>query len=353
MRKSGIEMIRLLAMFFVVTLHVLGAGGILRSVEKGSQTYFVLWLIEIIAYIAVNLFGLISGYVMYQKKMTVKKFLNFYFRVFFYTIMIWLVMLAMGWYDADFGVAFLMSLPHKTKLWYIQCYFMLMILMPLFNLFLQKTEEKYLLRYLFILVATMLIYPAFENNDVWDFDGGYSIIWLCLLYFAGGVIAKCKIDEMVSRKRWMFYWLISVLFIWGSKIGMEQVANRGAQEYEEYNFLITYVSPPMVIAAFCLFCAFSTIRIKMPKWFYVVSGASFGVYIVHLHHALTGIIITNRFVVYAQWPAIKMLLRIACGIVGIFVCSLVISIVLGFLYDKIWLWMNRMLERRKANEKQM
>lgn len=348
MRKSGIEMLRLLAMFFVVTLHVLGAGGILGSVAKGSKTYYALWLIEIVAYVAVDLFALVSGYVMYNKKMTVKKFFNFYFRVFFYTLIIWGVTRLIGWHQASVQTMLSMSLPHNVCLWYVYRYLPLMILVPVFNLFLQQTDKQKLFGYIIVLFIGFVLAPFLLGEDFCNLSNGYSLIWLCVLYLIGGITAKLGIDEMLSRKKWCFYWIISVLFIWGSKIIMEHVANYAAEEYEEYNALVTYVSPTMVISAFCLFCTFSTVKVDMPKWFYVASGASFGVYLVHMHYFLLGKYITNKFVVYAQWSVASMFIRVICSVIGIFIGSLLVSIVLGFLYDKIWLLINKLLERRKS-----
>lgn len=62
-RESGIEILRMTSMLMVVTLHVLGAGGILDTVEPLSLNYAVCWFLEIANYGAVNCFGLISGYV--------------------------------------------------------------------------------------------------------------------------------------------------------------------------------------------------------------------------------------------------------------------------------------------------
>ena len=63
-RNYGIDALRLISMFMVVVLHVLGQGGVLKAAKNGQ--YIISWLLEIIAYCAVNCYAIISGYVGYS-----------------------------------------------------------------------------------------------------------------------------------------------------------------------------------------------------------------------------------------------------------------------------------------------
>ena len=46
-RNYGIDFLRVISMFMIVILHILGNGGILASVQTGSSTYHASWLMEI------------------------------------------------------------------------------------------------------------------------------------------------------------------------------------------------------------------------------------------------------------------------------------------------------------------
>ena len=63
-RNYGIDLLRIISMFFVLILHCYGQGGIIYHATQGTIQYKFSWMIEIIAYCAVNIFALISGYVM-------------------------------------------------------------------------------------------------------------------------------------------------------------------------------------------------------------------------------------------------------------------------------------------------
>ena len=59
-RNYGIDMLRLVAMFFVVICHVLGHGGVMKNAT--GYNYSVSSLLQIVAYCAVNCYAIISGY---------------------------------------------------------------------------------------------------------------------------------------------------------------------------------------------------------------------------------------------------------------------------------------------------
>ena len=62
-RNYGIDLFRIVSMFMVVVLHVLGQGGILDGTIGVAGNYETAWFLETAAYGAVNCYALISGYV--------------------------------------------------------------------------------------------------------------------------------------------------------------------------------------------------------------------------------------------------------------------------------------------------
>lgn len=67
-RNYGIDLLRIVAMFLVVILHILGQGGVLKAVESNEINFTVSWLLEIGAYCAVNCYALITGFVLFFRK---------------------------------------------------------------------------------------------------------------------------------------------------------------------------------------------------------------------------------------------------------------------------------------------
>ena len=87
-RNYGIDALRIIAMFMVVILHVLGKGGVLISLEKFSLGYEIAWFLEILVFCAVNCYALISGYVMYGSKPKYSSLALLWLQVAFYTVLI-------------------------------------------------------------------------------------------------------------------------------------------------------------------------------------------------------------------------------------------------------------------------
>lgn len=73
-RNSGIDLLRIISMIMIVTLHLLGHGGILNNLEPFTSGHYSAWTLEIIAYCAVNCYALISGYVSVHQNSNIQTF---------------------------------------------------------------------------------------------------------------------------------------------------------------------------------------------------------------------------------------------------------------------------------------
>ena len=87
-RNAGIDMLRILSMFLIVILHVLGQGGAMVRISTHPETYHVCWLMECTALCAVNCYGLISGYVGVRSTWRPSRILYLWVIVFFYSVLI-------------------------------------------------------------------------------------------------------------------------------------------------------------------------------------------------------------------------------------------------------------------------
>ena len=91
-RNYGIDLLRIVSMYMVVILHILGNGGVLTNLELLSLNYYSAWFLEISCYCAVNCYALITGYVMVDSKFSYKKILNLWLDVLFLRLFFTIVM---------------------------------------------------------------------------------------------------------------------------------------------------------------------------------------------------------------------------------------------------------------------
>lgn len=87
-RQHGIDVIKSIAMLMVVTLHVMGHGGIFAACEPASHTLESAVFLESAAIIAVDLFVLSSGYLGYGSSHGLARILQLWLQTFFWSLSI-------------------------------------------------------------------------------------------------------------------------------------------------------------------------------------------------------------------------------------------------------------------------
>lgn len=292
-RNYGIDLLRMFSMFLVVMLHVLGCGGVLDATEAGSAAHYLAWGLEGAAFCAVNCYGLISGYVMWNRKGSAGKLLSLWTSVFFWSVVGTIVVLAMGKLPADTNMLPIWSRAFfpvtNGQYWYISAYFLLYLLMPALQAALAHLSRATLTAMAagaFLLVS---VGAQIAGTDAFAMGGGYSAIWLALCFFWGGYIAKYNLLARMRGWWGAVLWVCAALVVIGTKIVLEQVC---AQKYGSIFYL--YTSPFMVLAAFGLLLFFAKLRITDDLAKGVIkflSPAALGVYLVHTHSLVFSYII--------------------------------------------------------------
>ena len=190
-KNYGIEWLRILSMYMVAVLHTLGQGGILGSFKQGDLSFSIAWFLETAAFGAVDCFALISGYVGYHSHFRYKKGLRLWFQTFFYTLGITIVFAIFmpeavtndQWIAAFFPIM-------KKQYWYMTAYAGLFILIPILNRAIVNLSGRELLKICIAIFLVFSLIPTLLNETVFGLGGGYSAIWLLLLYICGGFWGK-------------------------------------------------------------------------------------------------------------------------------------------------------------------
>ncbi len=122
-KNNNISLLRILSMFMVVMLHVIGNGGVRGGFERRSINYVIAVAVELINYSAVNLFALISGYLMYdRKKGYLEKIISFFLKTMLFSVLVSFI--GIIFFDkiscVDFKSVIYSSIPIYSSLWYIK-----------------------------------------------------------------------------------------------------------------------------------------------------------------------------------------------------------------------------------------
>lgn len=270
-RKSNIELLRIVAMLFVVLLHAnyfsLGRVDITDIIINPIPAFFKAYL-EQLCIVCVNVFVLISGW--FGIRPTLKGGLSLLFQVFFFHILIILVLLAIG--ESIPASGFYRLFYEDSPYWFVIAYLILYAVSPILNAFIETVNVR---TYLSVLVSFFLLEFAFgwmSNVAGAVYNEGYSAISFMGLYLLARYLYKyaTKIITFSIPQNIMLYFLFSLL-----PILLFFLTKR------EFNYM-AYTSPFVISASVFFFMAFNKMKFSN-KVINYLACSSFAIYLVHLH----------------------------------------------------------------------
>ena len=290
-RNYGIDLLRIIAMFFVIILHSLGRGGILRNVVVDSAQYKFAWLLEIIAYCAVDIFALVSGYVSYDKKSKTKNYINLWFQVVFYSLVIVLLFQIINpsiITEKDYIRSFFPVI--NDTYWYFTAFTGLFILKPLLDKAINNIETKDLKKIFVMIILIFSLYSVITKNfALGKIGNGYSVIWLVVLYILGAIINKCEIGKNMKPIKILVGMIILILITYLVKV---YGTNNIKFMKDTFNLtidrgtLIDYTSPTILGVAILFIIGFSKMKFKTTSTKIITFGATsaFTIYLLNTHY---------------------------------------------------------------------
>ena len=195
-RNYGLDVLRCVAMIMVVILHFLDKGGILRDLsDEGSfnAADTVAWLLEAFCIVAVNLYMLMSGYLLYSGSFKLSRLLKLVAKVWLYSVIVGFIGIALGTptesVDTYFKLRLLFPVSMNTY-WFMTAYIFFYMLVPVLGIAakaMNKAQMKLLIGgLLFFHVMIKTIVPAQLTADA----AGMDAMWYVVLYFVAVYIRK-------------------------------------------------------------------------------------------------------------------------------------------------------------------
>lgn len=326
-RNYGIDFLRILSMLFVLLLHILKHGGILANLEKFSLAYNIAWFVEICAFCAVNCYALISGFFGYSSKQKYSNIINLYFQTAFYAVLATGIFYIMN-PDEIGKKAFIKAVfPFGFNVyWYFTAYFCMFFFIPFMNKILEVCDFKQLTGLVSASIIFFSIIPLIFKSDVYFTNNGYTVLWISVLYIIGGYIRKYELHKKISNIKCILIYFGATLVTFGQKVITEYVKFIVDGKTVNEGLFIKYTSPTMVICAVSLLCLFAKVDFKdgMKKLTAIFSPFAFSVYLIHTAPFVWSKVMKNRFVTFAEFNPIVMILVVFATAIGIFaLCSLI------------------------------
>ncbi len=269
-RNSSIELYRIIATFAVLIVHFNGwflGDWPLPAYDINNPTLFRTgqMIISAAVIICVNMFVIISGYFGIKLKLSSIVKLYIYLALIYVPLYLIRFISTHEFVFADFlGKFFVISCAG----YFIQCYFMLMILSPVLNAFIEKYRKRSLV-WVMLFIMLEFWFGCVMEVDEMGYNHGYSVIHFVLMY----MIARCiKLyeDDIKKINQWVWvlsYLLCTVVIVICFMLGVK--------------WCWDYSNPIVVISSVCSFLPFlyKAYYNKVINW---IASGTLAVYIIHV-----------------------------------------------------------------------
>lgn len=330
-RNLSLDLLKIICMAMVVVHHVNLFGMDMEKVSLFSGVYVFRNISESFCVVAVNCFVLCTGYFLSTKEVRYKRLISLWVQVATYSTVIYIILSVFTELEITFNLKDFIKqcFPLLTdQYWFFTCYFLMYILIPVLNKFIQHTEKK---EYLQCLITLLVVFSVADNLNVlgnsFGVKSGYSLIWFFVLYLVAGYIRKYPL-QYGAKTYGKLYILISFLSFF-IKVFMDGFADKLPPIYTD-NRLYAYNSPFVFGAAVCCFLFFVNLKIniknkKIEKLVMTISELSFGVYLLHEHNMMREVLWGAIDFTRMENSALAYLIALVIIVIGIFIVGILIE----------------------------
>jgi len=287
-RNSAIELLRIVSIMMIIIHHTIVHGGL-----YGNQTNLLSRVLSHFYYmgnIGINLFVLITGYVLLEMSPSLKRlFKGIITPVWFYSWLFLILALLTGvnMTQSDILIAAFPIL--SGAYWFATVYAWTYLLFPALSEGLKKCNN-----YIILAFALASAYFLCIGNKIPNFlkdvtTGGTGLLFFLFLIFIGVYLAKTKIHQTKIGRIISFAALIGC-FIY---LGYADAHNINIVNAPQYGFQVLFTTS--------IFASFAGFNFKS-KWINILASYSFAVYLIHDNVFVRNNWIWSKFAITKLFP---------------------------------------------------
>lgn len=335
-RIVSIELLRIIAMMMVVMLHYLGKGGLLPELTGEITTNgYVAWAMEALCIVAVNVYMLISGYVLVNSEFKLRRLVELICQVLFYTILVEGIAIVAGLVELEsitLNRVLELLFPFQMKhYWFMTAYVIMYLFSPILWAAVRQMEKKQLQNVIVLLLVFFSISKSVLPVELMVDQEGYDALWFICVYLVAAYIRLYGLPILEKSKlRGLLCYFVGCVGILGVTFFVRAIyLKTGSLDHFiasafHYNHILT------LLAAVGLFYMFLNMKMpadkKVSQVICKVAPYSLGVYLLHEHLEI-------RYL----WP--EWLGADASGNIVLFIVRCVIAVlivyVIGTLVDMV------------------
>lgn len=352
-RQANFEVLRVVAMAMIVTLHFLQRGGILVPLyEEINIVNSTGWLIKSLCIVAANCYVLIAGYFLVEAEWKCKKLLTLVSQIIFYSILIPVVCILLGignvrqWSIYEWITTVLpLQMDHY---WFATAYVLMFVLSPVLAAGVKQLSKKQLEWVIGILLVYFCVFKSLSPILLATDRYGYDYPWFICLFLIAAYIRLYgnkenglqigKVKLFTSAKASAGLYVVSALALFAVSLVLGMITARIGKFDYYMNMVFSYNHILTLLASLSFFYAFLHWEPKDKKAVHFVSKIApytFGVYLIHENVAIRDLW-TGWFLVEKVKDSLLfvpyMILVIAC----LFVVCMAIDYIRACIFKKVF-----------------
>lgn len=280
-RESSFELLRILAMLMIISGHLASEGGVLDS--SGGYNHSFVLAISSGARIAVNLFLMLGCWFMVDAKYSTKRILRLYSTVWFYSALLTLIVIILGYDDGiTLREKIISFFPFVFRtIWYATIYIILLLLAPYLRrlLELEKRKLRNLVLILFLFISGISTISGFNDTFL------CALSWFVFIFLFIGYYKMSIINRLGKRRKGWF--LIAGIALYALAVGIRVIAYNNELPFVALLdkavsvWLVDYKSIPNFLCSLLIFTYFAKLDIGKKRVINFLASGAFAAYIIH------------------------------------------------------------------------
>ena len=338
-RNYGIDLLRIIAGFYVIVLHTLGQGGVLENLIEGTLSFKIVWLLEIISYVAVDIFILISGYMsiaIIEKEYDWSKLIFLWLEVFYYSVVVFICFSLIKGFSITPGVlvSYFFPIMNISEYWFFASYLCLMMLKPVIDKGIRYTNDNTLKTLFIILILITSIYTIVV--DRFFLILGQSPYWFVVVYVIGAIIKKCELGQKISNLKLVCLCAGLIFFTWFCKC-YGPVFYIFTHRIHDRTLISSNTSPTILGCAIIYVIVFSKLKFSdtINKIVRFASPSVFAIYLINTHPLYWNFELKNKFLDYAPRRISVLFPKILLYCVSFFLFAIIVDKIRQYVFQKL------------------
>lgn len=278
-RQSNIELLRIVAMGFIVAHHYTIYSGFSPGPEAGPVNRLWILFYQMGGRLGVNVFVLISGYFLSAAPaFRARRAVRLWAQVLCYSVLSFAVFTLTG--ARPFGAKALIKhlFPITfSQWWFASAYFVLYLLSPFVNRLLNALDRRRHALLLGLMGMIWCVIPTFTGQTL---PGG-TLAWFVFLYALAAYLRRCGLPGKPSGGIWLLLSALLIALTFGAAWLLEALGPRIPYFGGNPTFLYEMHRLPALLIALTLFIGFAKLDLGRSRIVNALSATMFGVYLIH------------------------------------------------------------------------